>query len=86
MATGQAIGTQAARIGKLILIQTEIMPSLWLMSGIDAARAFRAAMGFFAGAAVVNLRSIWSDEGSCVCYGPIEVSPAIPLLINCVQT
>lgn len=84
MATGQAIDTQVASLGKLILIQGEILLALWLISGINAAWAFRAAMVFFAGAALVNLRSIWLGEVSCGCFGIVEVPPRLTLSLNVV--
>lgn len=84
LATGQTIDTQAASIGKLILIQGEILLALWLMSGINAAWAFRAAIVFFAGAAAVNLRSIWLGEVSCGCFGIVEVPPWVSLVTNSV--
>lgn len=84
MVTGQAIDTQAASLGKLILIQGEVALALWLMSGINAVWSFRAAIVFFAGATTMNLRSIWLREISCGCFGTIEVPPSVSLAVNSV--
>lgn len=84
LVTGQAVESQAASLGKLILIQGEILLALWMISGISAAWAFRVGMVFFAGAACVNLRSIWLGEVSCGCFGKVEVPPWVSLGINAV--
>lgn len=82
--TGQAVETQAASLGKLILIQGEILLALWLVSEVASAWAFRTAIVFFAGAACVNLRSIWLGEVSCGCFGKVEVPPWVSLVVNAV--
>lgn len=80
--TGSAVESQATSIGKLVLIQGEILLAFWLTSGVGAAWAFRVAILFFAGAAIVNLRSIWLGEGSCGCFGKVEVPPWVSLILN----
>lgn len=80
--TGQALETQATSLGKLILIQGEILLALWLVSEVASAWAFRTAIVFFAGAACVNLRSIWLGEVSCGCFGKVEVPPWVSFWIN----
>lgn len=79
MMTGQAIDTQLVSLGKLILIQGEILLALWLMSGVKASFSFRAAMSFFLFGVCVHAWHIAIGKDDCGCFGEVRI-PTVLLL------
>jgi hypothetical protein len=71
-------------LGSAIVIGTEMLLGSWLVCGFYPTAGRVAAIGLFAFFAVVNSLQLRSGVPSCRCFGPIQISPGVTLVLDLV--
>jgi hypothetical protein len=69
---------------QIIALEVEFVLALWLLSGIQMARAIAAAAIFFAIVSLVAAKQVFERQASCGCFGALDVNPAYTLMLDLV--
>ena len=75
-------GLLTSRWSLIVGVEAEFLLALWLLSGLYRQAAWRAALGCFGIFTCITLYKAMSGEGSCGCFGRVQINPWYTLVID----